>query len=742
MELALEDDLESGRHAEVIGRLGALVEEHPLRERLRGLLMLALTARAGRPSRWTPSGTPARRWWRRSGWSRDPSCAGSRRRSCVRIRRSSASFPTRPGLAVRPSQRSTRARGGRRGGATSCARSSRTRGERGRPPHPARRRARRAAARAGVSVQGAGVRSTSRTPSVLRPRAPRRRVVARLPGTSLLGVIGPSGNGKSSAVRAGLLPALAAGVLPGSERWTRVVLRPGEQPLATLARALAGGAPLPAALGALEPGSRLLVVVDQFEEVFTACTEPAQRPAFLEALGQCCGRDDGRLLAVLALRADFYGACASHPRFARLLGARTTCWSGRCGRTRSRARSRGPPPGRDWSSSRSWWRGWSRRPAGRTGGLPLLSTTLLELWQRRSEDRMTIRAYERTGGVNGAVARLAERVYERHPRGRRPPRATYSSGWPAPARRRRRSSGRCRSPSWTWAARESARRVLDVLTANRLVTASSTSGKATTATTSACWQPSRRREPARTNFPSLHSSSPRQLDRVQIPSSTTRCSCPPAPADHGLCRRRRALSGDHRDAEPAGPRNRAHRADPRADRLPAELRRRAPHRRGEDSRPSRPTRRGARPGSRTCASRRPAAHTTSPPRSRWKPPPMPHTAATVLNVLCPTLSANPSSLPHTTRCPARPRSPAAAGPPTPTSPSRGTTGSLVAKTDKSGRLNATMPIDERDCGPIPVTATEAPLATAGLTLNSGQLSSSGTVAPLPSTDRRRQRPPP
>ena len=63
-------------------------------------------------------------------------------------------------------------------------------------------------------------------------------LVARLVGAGFLGIVGPSGSGKSSLLRAGLLPALAAGVLPGSERWRRVLIRPGEHPLEELGRAL------------------------------------------------------------------------------------------------------------------------------------------------------------------------------------------------------------------------------------------------------------------------------------------------------------------------------------------------------------------------------------------------------------------------------------------------------------------------------------------------------------------------
>ena len=90
-------------------------------------------------------------------------------------------------------------------------------------------------------------------------------LVARLAGASLLMIVGPSGSGKSSALRAGLLPALASGALPGSEGWRQTLLRPGERPAALLERTLwkAAGA------------KRLVVAVDQFEEAFTACRDEA-----------------------------------------------------------------------------------------------------------------------------------------------------------------------------------------------------------------------------------------------------------------------------------------------------------------------------------------------------------------------------------------------------------------------------------------------------------------------------------
>ena len=94
-------------------------------------------------------------------------------------------------------------------------------------------------------------------------------LAARTVGFGLLGVVGPSGSGKSSVVLAGLIPSLRAGLLPGSERWDHAVLRPGEHPNQALDDALAGHPP------DRRDGHHLVVVVDQFEEVFTTTATPA-----------------------------------------------------------------------------------------------------------------------------------------------------------------------------------------------------------------------------------------------------------------------------------------------------------------------------------------------------------------------------------------------------------------------------------------------------------------------------------
>ena len=147
-------------------------------------------------------------------------------------------------------------------------------------------------------------------------------LVARVVGAGLLGIVGPSGNGKSSVLRAGLLPALAAGVLPGSGGWRRVLLRPGERPLEELCQALRTGAddPVAEALDALPAGTRLVLAVDQLEELFTACRSEAERAAFCDALARAAADPEGRAVVVVALRADFYGRFAAYPGLAELLG--------------------------------------------------------------------------------------------------------------------------------------------------------------------------------------------------------------------------------------------------------------------------------------------------------------------------------------------------------------------------------------------------------------------------------------
>ena len=247
-------------------------------------------------------------------------------------------------------------------------------------------------------------------------------LVARLVGSTLIAIVGPSGSGKSSALRAGLLPALADGVLPGSERWRQVAMRPGERPLAELGRALArlapeesrgnGDGPLAAALDSLGPDERLVLAVDQLEEIFTACRDEAERAAFAGALAALAADADQRAVVVLGIRGDFYGHCAEYQELAEQMGANTVL-VGPMRRDELRRAIELPARRAGLRVEPSLVAALVGDVADEPGGLPLLSTTLVELWEERSARTLRRSAYVRSGGVNGAVARLAERAYQR-----------------------------------------------------------------------------------------------------------------------------------------------------------------------------------------------------------------------------------------------------------------------------------------------------------------------------------------
>jgi WD40 repeat protein len=245
-------------------------------------------------------------------------------------------------------------------------------------------------------------------------------LVARLVGASFLGIVGPSGSGKSSVLRAGLLPALAEGVLPGSQGWRRLLLRPGERPLDELRRVLVSGAkdPLAEALDGLPSGGRLLLAVDQLEELLTACRSDAERAAFAAALARAAADPHGRALVVVALRADFYGRFAAYPDLAELLGANQVL-VGPMQASELRRAVEFPAARVGLRVEPELADALVDDVEGEPGALPLVSTALLELWQKRQDNTLTLAAYRESGGVHGAVARLAEGTYDRIPEGRR-----------------------------------------------------------------------------------------------------------------------------------------------------------------------------------------------------------------------------------------------------------------------------------------------------------------------------------
>ena len=154
-----------------------------------------------------------------------------------------------------------------------------------------------------------------------------------------------------------------------------------------------------------------VLVVDQFEEVFTVCRDERERTEFLDALVALAEDRDRRVQVVIAMRADFYGHCALRPARAarrREPGARRPDAARRAAPGDRRARAAGRA-----AVEPSLTDALIADVLDEPGGLPLLSAALLEQWRERDGRVMRRAAYERTGGVRGAVGRLAEATYAR-----------------------------------------------------------------------------------------------------------------------------------------------------------------------------------------------------------------------------------------------------------------------------------------------------------------------------------------
>jgi DNA-binding SARP family transcriptional activator/WD40 repeat protein/energy-coupling factor transporter ATP-binding protein EcfA2 len=244
--------------------------------------------------------------------------------------------------------------------------------------------------------------------------------VGRLVSGSFLALVGASGSGKSSLLRAGVIHALKSGAIPGSDRWTYRVFRPGEHPAASLRGAIERPPTGASSVGVAEAlrsagmhaSGRLVLGVDQFEEVFTEANDPAERMAFLDALTRAALERDGPVTVVVAMRADFYGRCAEHRALATLVASHQILVAPMNAKEIRRAIER-PAERVGLEIDEDLADALVSNTVDRVGGLPLLSTALLELWSKRRGSVLRLDDLLRTGGVEGAVARLAEDAYAR-----------------------------------------------------------------------------------------------------------------------------------------------------------------------------------------------------------------------------------------------------------------------------------------------------------------------------------------
>ena len=255
-----------------------------------------------------------------------------------------------------------------------------------------------------------------------------RRLEEDVEASRFLAVVGPSGSGKSSVVRAGLVPAIRRGALEGSERWYVIELLPGSHPLRELESALLALAvePPPSLLDMLEgdtlglvratervlpdPDTELVIVLDQLEEVFTLVADEDERLHVLECLRTAVTAPESRVRLITTLRADFFDQPLSVRGFGDVLAERTEALTPLSPEELERAIV-APADRAGLVVEPRLVAAMIAEVVDRPGTLPLLQYALTELAERRDDGTLTLAGYRRIGGVSRALARRAEQIY-------------------------------------------------------------------------------------------------------------------------------------------------------------------------------------------------------------------------------------------------------------------------------------------------------------------------------------------
>ncbi len=253
--------------------------------------------------------------------------------------------------------------------------------------------------------------------------------------SNFLALVGASGSGKSSVLRAGLLHQLKVGRrIAGSDQWQILIMRPDATPMKNLAEVfvdpnlaqLDRAADLGKAEGLLKEGGvglgrlvqaslapRVVLVIDQFEEAFTRCDDLEQRQQFFDCVLGALQQEPDKLCVILAMRADFVGKCLeqAYSGLARMVEQQLVSV---LPMTQDELTDAICKPAEQVGTTVEplLVQTILKEIQGAPGRLPLLQYALTQVWNEASGGELTLAGYQRLGGIDGTLQSRATRLYE------------------------------------------------------------------------------------------------------------------------------------------------------------------------------------------------------------------------------------------------------------------------------------------------------------------------------------------